>query len=318
MNDAKLLNRLAEANAHSAESPLPEMIWARDRALQEIRRRLGIETREHTEPSAHDAGTSVGREHTWNTEEVHRHPYRWSGVWVAAAVVALVLGAIGGAFLLVNRDDDGFNAAAANNIVDDYFDAFESGDVDAMIALFSPNAARTPTSFCFGTSQQCQDNFWAKTITYHERLLVYKVADGTVFENRSCEATTTSQPEVSVRCEYDELSAVVQVIDTPPATVVATFVIGPDGIGSLQRQIGLDAISEAVENVFDNWVKQEHPDDAASIESWLNSKDHARQAGVLVIQYAAEWLAFLEASGCAHDDLECLFRTMTVVGVEFS
>lgn len=309
MNDAQLLNRLAEANSHSAETPLPDVIWTRDVALREIRQKSGVKAREHLERSAHDAGGSVAREHTRNTDEVHRRPYRWSGVWAAAAVLALVLVAIGGAFLFVNRGDDGFDAAAASNIVDDYFDAFESGDVDAMIALFSPTADRTPTSECHGTSEQCQNNFWARTITYQERLLVYKVAEGTVFVNRSCEATSTSQTEVSVRCEYDELSAVVQAIDTPPAPVVATFVVGSDGIRSLRRQIGQEPISQAAERYFEDWVENESADDAASIENWLNSKDHARQAGVLVAQYVADWVAFLEASGCALDDLECLFTT---------
>jgi len=302
MNDSKLLNRLAEANAHSQETPLPDIIWTRARSLREIERKLGMETSEHGERLAHDAGATEARQTTRNEEVNRRSPRRLSGVWVAAAVAALVLITVGGAFALI-AGDDGFDAAAANTVVDDYWDAVESGDVETAIAQFSP-AATSDAEVCSGDGDfDC--TLFTNSITDSERLLTFKAASGTVYVNRSCSTTSASEAEVTVRCEYGERE-VVATTDAPSVPVVATYVVGPDGIRSLQLQVGPPDFIDA-RGVFDTWVRSEHPDDAATAECCdFESVDQARQAGELFARFATEWAAFLETSGCAYNDLGCV------------
>lgn len=303
MNDSTLLNRLAEANAHSQETPLPDIIWTRARSLREIERKLGMETSEHGERFAHGAGATEARQTTRDAEVNRRGPRRLSGVWVAAAVAALVLITVGGAFALITRGDE-FDAAAVKTVVDDYWAAVESGDVETAIAQFSPTAT-WDAEVCGGSDFDC--TLFTNTITDSERLLTWKAASGTVYVNRSCSTTSASEAEVTVRCEYGEREVATQP-DAPSVPVVATYVVGPDGILSLQRQVGPPDYIDA-QGHFHTWARIEHPDDAASAECCdFESVDQARQAGVLYARYALEWAAFLETTGCAYNDFVCFLE----------
>ena len=49
MNDAQLIERLADTDAYSADSPMPDEIWTPDVALHEIERRTGMQTQDRTQ-----------------------------------------------------------------------------------------------------------------------------------------------------------------------------------------------------------------------------------------------------------------------------
>jgi hypothetical protein len=193
-----------------------------------------------------------------------------------------------------------FGAESSSAIVDDYFAAFEAGDVDALIALFTPGTDPAH-SFCFaetGRSPDCQAS-GGDSLESLEQLLAYKSAAGTVFIDPSCAPDTTSPTEVSLRCEYVEHPGVAQAVDGPTVPIVATFVVSPDGIHSITRQVGARYVYEPH---FDAWLRLNHPEDLDGVGccGW-DSVEDARQSGLLAAQYAQEWAAFLDDNGCVYN-----------------
>ena len=192
-----------------------------------------------------------------------------------------------------------FGAESASAAIEEYFAAFEAGDVDTVIALFTPGTDPA-TTLCF---KSCETLEASESLEWLEKLLTFKSAAGTVFIDPSCEPTSTSAAEVSVRCDYVEHPGVARIIGGPTVPVVATFVISPDGIDAVNRNPGA---SYVVDVPFDSWMIRNHLDDRAGIVCcYWESVEDARQGGLRAAQYAPEWAAFLEEHDCDYLNLLC-------------
>lgn len=192
----------------------------------------------------------------------------------------------------------GFATADARSVALAYFAAYNEGDVDAVVALFEPDATFSTDLGSFDRAE------W-------EQLLVWNAAQGTFLSPPSC-LLAEEIVGVSVRlvCSHDNVEALVQAVDSPAVPIRLTLVITPDGIVDWKSQI--DNLSEVGERgpdfneagiPFSEWMMTHHPDIAASVGfgNWA-SVEEAERNGILTAQYAAEWAAYLDANGCAYDD----------------
>lgn len=149
MNDTQLLRRLADANAYGEGTPLPETIWTSQLALREIERRTGMEPREATDQPTitssvepqEAASPPIEPDRVLDAPGQHTRS-RWGSrpllVAAAAFVVVLVAGA---ALVAVLSLDDTIPVAGTSDdpaaTIEAYVEAYNTGDIDAVMALFS-------------------------------------------------------------------------------------------------------------------------------------------------------------------------------------
>ncbi len=193
-----------------------------------------------------------------------------------------------------------FTVDEALAVSDAYFAAYEAGDVDAMLALFAPDAR-----FINGIAGSMSREDW-------EKLYVFKVAEGTVLTTRDCTATTTgsglstpaseSAMEATVRCEYGHHEYLSRAVDGPVVPHRMTMVVTPAGVTRLQDNPGSPNFT-TVGDPFTGWMLAQHPEDLSAVGccGW-DSVEHARQTGLLQVQFVDEWAAYLEANGCTYTD----------------
>lgn len=144
MKDNELLTRLAESNAYDAETPLPEAVWSRHRALRAIERRIGMRTSDaNNERSKADQPLDVKSITPTDSPALKRplraHSNKRIGRVVLAAAAAAVV-AVGGVLLAISRG--GSHTVSGGEIPVDVVDAFfarwKGGDADAAMALVDP------------------------------------------------------------------------------------------------------------------------------------------------------------------------------------
>jgi ketosteroid isomerase-like protein len=175
----------------------------------------------------------------------------------------------------------------------DYIDAFNSGDADAVLALFTDDVALSEKYSAlsdFGNG----DPFEAMDRAFFEQELAWNTAQGTTFVSPECAVTEDgAAAAVTVSCEVGSLPAAEKAVDAPPVPTVITMVVTPDGIS----QLASEYVPEFGLARFDNWLFLNHKDDSQGVEygDW-NSVAEAQQGGTLRAQYVAEWAASLEAN----------------------
>jgi hypothetical protein len=159
MNDTQLLTRLAEANAYGKEAPLPETIWTSELALREIERRMGMKpTESPNQPTvASDqqqqeaAPPASAPDQVLNPPGQRTSPRRRRSllVGVAAFVAVLFVGAAWGILGLLGEDDTPVAGSSDDPAatIEDYRTAYNAGDVDGVMALFSEESVMTGNSF---------------------------------------------------------------------------------------------------------------------------------------------------------------------------
>ena len=183
-----------------------------------------------------------------------------------------------------------FGSVDARDVAVAYFAAYNEGDVDAVVALFGPDATFS-------------DNFGSQGRAAWEQLLVWNAAQGTVLGPPSC-LLAEELVGVSVRlvCSHGNSGAAVQAVDGPAVPIRLTLEITPEGIvdwKSIFEQPDFNVVGIP----FSDWMATHHPDIVAGVEfgNW-SSVEQAEQNGILNAEYAAEWRVYLDANDCAYDE----------------
>jgi hypothetical protein len=185
-----------------------------------------------------------------------------------------------------------FTVDDALTVTDAYFEAYNAGDVEAVLALFEPDAT-------------FYDSFlgW-QTRADWEQFLVWNAAQGTALTSPpNCRVTAeVSGVLVIVSCPHDNFDALVQAVDGPPVPINLTLTVAPDGISAWVSTFG-DPDFNTVGIPFDSWMTVNHPEDleAVGFGNW-STVEEAGENGILTARYAAEWATYLNDNGCTYTD----------------
>jgi len=220
------------------------------------------------------------------------------GVLVAMAALVIVVG-VGIGIVLLTGGDEGSDVAGVPALTtaealvvnDAFFEAFNTGDDDAVLALFTPDV----------TIDNSYVGRWA--LADWEMSLAWETAQGTSLTSPDCVVAEELPGEtVTVTCETGTHTAAGQALGAPPVPTTTTIVVTPDGIRQLELVYG-DPNHDTYLLPFDNWVLDNHPEDADKVGAFdWTSVEEAEQNGLLTAQYAQEWAAFLDAKGCVYPD----------------
>jgi hypothetical protein len=136
MSDARLIERIANADAYPAKVPLPEGIWASEVALQVIERRTEVQTDKRTEVAAKPQVDKRGRR----------------SLALVAGFVAVAALVVAGAIWLfgAGSDSDVTNAPPALDVIEALDAAIVAGDWQAVVALYAEDATYTELDDGFG------------------------------------------------------------------------------------------------------------------------------------------------------------------------
>jgi ketosteroid isomerase-like protein len=183
-----------------------------------------------------------------------------------------------------------FSSDDALSVTDAYFEAYNARDVEAVLALFEPDATFS-------------DSFGSQTRADWEQLLVWNAAQGTALSPPNCRVTAeVSGVAVTVSCPHNNLDALVQAVDGPPVPINLTLTVAPDGISDWVFIFGQPDFN-TVGIPFDSWMTVNHPEDleAVGFGTWT-TVDEAEENGILTARYAAEWATYLNDNGCGYSD----------------
>ncbi len=179
----------------------------------------------------------------------------------------------------------------ARDVAAAYFEAYNEGDLDAVVAFFEPDA-------------EFLGQFGSLTRAEWEQLLVWNLAQGTVLSPPSC-LLADEFVGVSVRlvCDHGNSGAVTQAVDGPAVAIRLTMTFTPEGISDWKRTFGEGPDFNEVGIPFSEWMTTHHPDVAESVEfgNW-NSVEQAERNGILTAQYGAVWRVYLDANDCGYDE----------------
>ncbi len=193
-----------------------------------------------------------------------------------------------------------FSSDDALAVTDAYFEAYNAGDVEAVLALFEPDATFSDT-----------------TRADWEQLLVWNAAQGTALSPPNCTVTAeVSGVAVTVSCPHNNLDALVQAVDGPPVHITLSLAVTPDGISAWVRIFGqpFRPDFDTVGVPFDRWMTVNHPEDLEavgfgndlrelpSVDELWTTVDEAEENGILTARYAAEWATYLNDNGCGYSD----------------
>jgi hypothetical protein len=262
--------------------------------------------------------TVDGREPTMQTQQspptqppTKRNPKR-ARLLIGAAAIGLVL-IVGAVVLLSNSGESELPPAAAPSttvtpdvavesiptpseadaVANAWYDAFNAGDIDAVMALFAPDPILS-------------SNFGGFTTLEEERLNnIWNAAQGTSLDTDGCVPAGEGTQRRHVRCVGTHHDALVHAVDATPVPAIVTMTIGPDGIVALVYTYGSPDFKTDFNQVgdpFDMWMAVHHPEvEDLSFGSFETAKE-AEMSGMLTAQYAAEWATYLETNGCTYLD----------------
>ena len=192
------------------------------------------------------------------------------------------------------------NLATAEASLDAFFETYNSGDDQAVLALLTDDAALyVPFD---DTPDEPERATW-------EQELAWSTAQGTVLRSPSC-AVAEDQPEsgTAVVCDYATLDAVTQAVNAPPVPTTTRFVVTSVGlISEIRGNFGTPDFAYAGEP-FQRWLQANRPDvtclpwyvDRSCDES--RSVEEERAIGRMVAQYAQEFGTYLETNDCTFLD----------------
>jgi hypothetical protein len=287
MNDTQVLKQLAETDAYAPDTEMPTSAWSRETARSEIERRMGMEPQESTSKQEQTVATGQ-REPAAGSYVAARPPQtnRRRALLIAAGAFAVTILVVAGVALL-NSDDEPFGAESSVAVADDYFAAFNAGGSEAVMALFTPDAT-------FTVEFQAEPTLRAEL----EEILVWNTAQGTIMTTHECAVTDEAPGAVTISCEHGTHDAPAQAVGAVAVPTTTTMKITADGIGELDEQYGGPSFLY-VGVPFDAWMTINNPADAlaAGFGNW-SSLEEASEHGRIRAQYADEWAAELEASGC--------------------
>lgn len=167
-----------------------------------------------------------------------------------------------------------------------YFAAFNSGDVEAVVALFPAGAAFSDSIAGSATRDE-----W-------EQRLAWNLAQGTTLATPDCLVPADDrQDELTVvECQSSTSNAAIDAVGARPVPTTVVLAVTPWGIRELREEYGQPDFLAATEP-FMRWMVKVHPTDAERIGFgvWA-STDEAWENGQLTAEYARLWAASLEGS----------------------
>ena len=151
-----------------------------------------------------------------------------------------------------------------------------------------------------------------------ERILTWKIAEGTAYGDITCSSLDTADLGTPVRCTYLELGGAARAVGAPPVEVIATFTISSDGI---ERWHQAHRIIHPTDLPFHTWLDAAHPELPPGSVVWRrigyvpgqwrpadpnwDSVEEARLSGLLAASLAQEWADYLEQRGCTFWAMKC-------------
>ena len=209
----------------------------------------------------------------------------------AAAVAAVVLIVGAGTWALLTTDEAPIGTADALAVVDTYFEEYNAGNDEAVLALLTPDATVS---------------WFSRQRTKWEMITAFSIAQGTILSPPEC-AVTDDLPgapaaSATVTCEYETLTGVAQAVDAPLVSTSLRAVVTDDGIYRLSFVHGQpDFLHAGIP--FERWIAENHPEaiEATALWGWATLEE-ARQTGVVTAQFAEEWAIYLEENNCTFVD----------------
>ena len=251
-----------------------------------------------------------------------------SAPWLVAAAVAIVAG-IG--LIVVNQGDEapltsqpvapaatnppvtseaapttvdqaGAAALTENALasVDAWFDAYNTGNDEAVLELLAPGVRISDQIIGIHTLDDWTMN------------LAWNTAQGTIWTPHNCAAASIDDLSVpvTVSCSTGNWLYTAQAVDAPSVPTNLVAIVTTDGISELRFGYGKPDFNES-HRPFIVWMAANHPGivEAGSMnypatfgyDNW-DGVDEARKNGQLTAQYSEEWAAYLEENGCAYDE----------------
>lgn len=163
-----------------------------------------------------------------------------------------------------------------------YFDAFNSGDANAVMAWFPSNA-----TFSDNFTGSVPRESW-------EQRLAWNMAQGTTLDNPDCVATDgDANGTRTVTCESATLNAQIQAVGAHPVPTVVSLSVTRNGIEDLNEDFGQPDFLLATQP-FMEWMDSENPEDASKVGFGVwDSVDQAELNGQLTANYSRQWAAYL-------------------------
>lgn len=188
----------------------------------------------------------------------------------------------------------GLTGDDALGVVDDYFAAYDAGDIAGMMDLLTSDFREQDVTGEFDVEQFRHWREW-------------EYAQGTEMLPRDCEAVRGDPPDqVIVTCEYAQHQYLSRVVGGPAVPYTNTFVITPEGIAEIGDEFGNPDFN-VVNQPFDAWMRAHHPEDADAAACCSgDSVEDARERGALRAEYADRWAAWLDGQPtCTWRDIAC-------------
>jgi len=228
--------------------------------------------------------------------------------WLVAAAVAIVAG-IG--LIVVNQGSEAplVSQPDAEASVDAWFDAYNAGDDEAVLALFAPGVAIS-SSFGPGESNKGAEAVEEGSSTLDEwtMFLAWNTAQGSNYTPQECSVDEIdSGVSVTVTCSTGSRDGLGQAVDSPPVATDLVVVVTAEGISEISFEYERSGFTQ-VGGRFSNWMAVNHPEivEAGTVGfgNWATVEE-ARANGLLTAQYGAEWATYLTENGCTYRDLRC-------------
>jgi len=181
--------------------------------------------------------------------------------------------------------EDGSAERDALKIVEAYYAAIEASDAAEVTALFAD-----PTS-----------DFFDENL----RLEIWNAGQGMIRVDRTCTAGGSNPEGFALwACEFGDHQHLQRVVGAPATQIEHTFTVSAGGIETLDTvyvSTGYDA-----NDAFNAWMLTNHPEDAAAADCCGgDTVEEAGANGALRRQYADQWAAYLQESGCTYTDIGC-------------
>lgn len=297
MSDIDLFDRLEHNDRYRSSQPLPQG-WSAEATLEDLGRRI----------SAADAAAVVGLENRSNPNAVRAAAF--------ATVVTSVVFAVGllGLWLGTGRGPAAITPDSAVAVAEDFFAAYDDGDVARLIGLLTPDAEIQGL-----TAPDEVEHAWTFATAAEAR-----VGDVT------CTAIEAGPTTAVVVCDYEWADALIDGLGAEAAAERSIMTVTSDGIDALSIEVKSGPFGD-IGAAFNSWLFAtdrlgDLPDrppstvhsislpkiiDAASGE--LVTVQEARDAGRQWAQYAEEWIAFLEEHDCTYGT-QCFLETPATAG----
>lgn len=203
---------------------------------------------------------------------------RW--LWPAVLVVIVVVVAA----LLLTRGSVEDDALAT---VEGYFDAFNSGDVDATLAFLLDEGGE------FNVTSEPDSPFAQSDYNGTVNLIAWSVASETNWEHGECSVVEGVESPVVVECDFQIADLLRSTMGLPDLPASLTAAVDGSQIVGFEETFTLLPGEGAFARYLE-WLEGAHPDEvelAAQLD-W-GSTDEAVASGEARARYADEWAASL-------------------------